>query len=180
MWYASPTNNYQISSLLKGKPDCNFTYAKECPQIAIRNLSTGIDTLTSPMLLRIESPYKKIIVDFLIKNGTNINAISPSGETFAMVLLRKHISSKSTISNVLKSQKVSINHQDKNGNTLLHRAVQIPNLENRRRIVKQLLKKGANPKLPNSKQITPLIAAKRAKLKKIIRLCRQYNPCLKK
>lgn len=89
----------------------------------------------------------------LLQNGANIKTVNNDGEN-AMSVFSK-IADENVANNFIvfaQTKGISINSQDKNGNTPLINAINNENIE----VVKNLLQKGASVNLPNTEGQTPL------------------------
>ncbi len=102
----------------------------------------------------------KFLIQYLLKNGANINQASFNGKTPLM-----YANNSGTITLLAKQPDLNINQQDSSGNTALLRAIQnyFPDIvENRDQdiaVIQTLLNSGANPTIANDTGDTPLKAA---------------------
>jgi ankyrin repeat protein len=100
------------------------------------------------------------LIQYLLKNGANINQAGFNGKTPLM-----YANNSRTITFLAKQPNLNINQQDASGNTALLKAIQhyFPeDIENRDQdiaVIQTLLDNGANPTIANNNSDTPLKAA---------------------
>ncbi len=131
------------------KVDLDFTY----------RWNQDSQEYSSPLMHAIQND-DKFLIQYLLKNGANINQASFNGKTPLM-----YANNSGTITLLAKQPDLNINQQDSSGNTALLRAIQnyFPDIvENRDQdiaVIQTLLNSGANPTIANDTGDTPLKAA---------------------
>jgi hypothetical protein len=114
---------------------------------------------SSPLMYAVQND-DKFLINYLLKNGANINQAGFNGKTPLM-----YADNSETIALLAKQPDLNINQQDLSGNTALLRIIQnyFPEIaENRDQDIaamQALLDNGANPKIANDNGDTPLKAA---------------------
>ncbi len=147
----------KLDKLLKGfklddklyKVDLDFTY----------RWNKDSEEYSSPLMYAIKSD-NTFLMQYLLKNGANINQTGFNGKTPLM-----YAHNAETITFLTKQPGLNINQQDASGNTALLRAIQnyFPeDIENRDQdiaVIQTLLEHKANPIIANDNGDTPLKAA---------------------
>ncbi|HEX4069500.1 MAG TPA: ankyrin repeat domain-containing protein [Candidatus Babeliales bacterium] len=147
----------KLNKLLQGfkvedktyKVDLDFTY----------RLNTESPEYTSPLVYAVQHD-NKFLINYLIKNGANINQAGYNGKTPLMYTENAEI-----ITFLAEQPNLNINQQDAQGNTALLRAIQnyFPEDEESGEqniaLIQALLDNNANPTIANNNGATPLKAA---------------------
>lgn len=114
---------------------------------------------SSPLMEAVQND-NKFLINYLLKNGANINQAGFNGKTALM-----YANDPAIITFLAEKPNLNINQQDASGNTALLRTIQnyFPEDEEYRdqniAIIQTLLDKGANPTIGNNNGETPLQAA---------------------
>jgi hypothetical protein len=145
------------------KADLDFTYRwnQESQEYA------------SPLMYAVLND-NKFLIQYLLKNGANINQASFNGKTPLM-----YASDADTITFLAKQPGLNINQQDTSGNTALLRAIQhyFPEDEDNKEqnigVIQTLLDNDANPTIANNNGDTPLKAAQATGDQEVIDLIQQ-------
>jgi len=130
------------------KVDLDFTY----------RWNKESEEYSSPLVYAIQND-NNFLIQYLLKNGANINQTGFNGKTPLM-----YASDAATITFLAKQSGLNINQQDASGNTALLRAIQhyFPEVSDRDQeisVIQALLDNGANPTIANNTGDTPLKAA---------------------
>jgi hypothetical protein len=161
----------RLNKLLKGfkvedqnyKVDLNFTY----------RWNTESEEYSSSLMQAVHHD-NKFLINYLLKNGANINQAGFHGKTPLM-----YADDPEIITLLAKEPNLNINQQDTSGNTALLRTIQeyfpedIDNRENSIAIMQTLLDHGANPTIANNNGETPLQAANDTGDEEVIDLIQQ-------
>ncbi|HLC07451.1 MAG TPA: ankyrin repeat domain-containing protein [Candidatus Babeliales bacterium] len=116
--------------------------------------------------LMIASLNNNFMIGYLLNAGANVNQSNPDGIT-ALMLTSQEDTTRLAMNRLIISPDIVINQQDKAGNTaLMYALINNDNIKN----LQRLLDKKADPELPNSAGITPLMAAQQTGDKAIITL----------
>lgn len=105
-------------------------------------------------------PWSKGIVKALIRGGADVNAVDGNGDTPLFFAMRGEKDWAWKIGEILVEAGGKVNLQDKAGDTPLHVAAR--NAYDAKRMMKMLVKAGANPEIKNNKGETARALAKAA------------------
>ncbi|CAB0029689.1 unnamed protein product [Trichogramma brassicae] len=107
----------------------------------------------TPLYLALSKGHRKL-VELLLRNGADSNAIDKNGFTPLHIVAKKQycIGFARMIFELSQHKPVKVNVRDRKGNTPLYYAL----FYRRRNLVQLLLKNGANPNLPYANGLTPL------------------------
>lgn len=135
----------QLNTLMAKNVDVDFTYV----------WNKDAQEYLSPLMYAVQHE-NKFLINYLLKNGANINRAGFNGKTPLM-----YAEDPATLKFLASKPNININQQDNSGNTALLRAIQnyFPEDEHRADnlvVIQQLLDAGANPKITNNNGNAPL------------------------